>query len=394
MAGSQCISNNFCANISDDSSLTSEFWEAEDKTSAWVSSAFLLLFVVVGLPWNLLVIVTIVRQKLYTQPTILLLLILALNDALWCIVFMPFRLAVGIRGEFFFGGSDRVRCMNCGLGVLPTFFAYTSLFTILVMTLDRFLFIYRPLLYERVVTSGRMLLVMAALCIVAIVISILPLANFGQVTFCELFLFCYTLDFNNTSYFVFLVVMTAIPTILVIFFNVLLCCIVSKNIKAVYNVRSHDASGDFYSKMKKKRHQKQRHMIEVFGALLITYVLSWFLMVLVICITLSGTPVPRAFALVAHIVYLSQVAVHPILQTVLIKEVRVPISRVCSCYCKGVEVKSSSSCGAMYEGYGRGCNFLKVCNIALYHFQDSHNSSTSSHQVEVAETNMSTVASP
>ena len=47
-----------CANASD-SNVTSEVWLVEDRTSGLVTTVFLLLFLVIGLPWNLLVVVTI-----------------------------------------------------------------------------------------------------------------------------------------------------------------------------------------------------------------------------------------------------------------------------------------------------------------------------------------------
>ena len=63
-----------CSNASKDS-LSEVFVSGDVKKAYIVLSLVYLLFVVVGLPWNLLVIVTIVRQRLYTQPTILLLLL-------------------------------------------------------------------------------------------------------------------------------------------------------------------------------------------------------------------------------------------------------------------------------------------------------------------------------
>ena len=88
----------------------SDVWLVKDRVSGQVTAAFILLILVVGLPWNLLVVITIVKEKLYHQPTIALLLNLALNDAIMLIFMLPIEVATGFIGEFPLGNSDVMRC--------------------------------------------------------------------------------------------------------------------------------------------------------------------------------------------------------------------------------------------------------------------------------------------
>jgi hypothetical protein len=88
-----------CANASD-SNIT-VLWLVEDRVSGIVTATFLLLFLVIGLPWNLLVIATIVKQRLYTQPTIILLLSLASSDLVLLVLHLPLVMIVGFHGEFY-----------------------------------------------------------------------------------------------------------------------------------------------------------------------------------------------------------------------------------------------------------------------------------------------------
>ena len=59
-----------CQNASA-SNITRELWLVQDPVSGYCLP--LSLFFVTGLPWNLLVVWIIVKQKLYRQPTIILL---------------------------------------------------------------------------------------------------------------------------------------------------------------------------------------------------------------------------------------------------------------------------------------------------------------------------------
>jgi hypothetical protein len=113
----------------------------EDRVSGIVKSVFLLLFLVVGLPWNLLVIATIVKQRLYTQPTIILLLSLVITDLVLLVLHLPLVAIVGFHGEYLFGNSDNTRCRICGMtGAISVWFSLISIFTISIMSVDRFLF--------------------------------------------------------------------------------------------------------------------------------------------------------------------------------------------------------------------------------------------------------------
>ena len=47
-----------------------------------INAAFMLLFFLVGVPWNLLVIGVIVKKKLFTRPSVMLMLNLAIANLL------------------------------------------------------------------------------------------------------------------------------------------------------------------------------------------------------------------------------------------------------------------------------------------------------------------------
>ena len=230
-----------CANASD-SNATSELWQVESKTRGLVTAVILLVLVVVGLPWNLLVMVTILKNKLFKQPTILLLLNFIINDLL-LIVITGQEIATGFSGEFGLGlYSDSARCALCEFWVIDTIFVVMSLYTVLLISFDRFLFIYKPLKYERLVTSPRMLVVLIVLWIFCILLSLLPEFGFGVVIFSPELLTCTAIISGThvhlgTEYSLVILVIVILPLILLIFFNTWVIFIVQKNIRAIYKVR-------------------------------------------------------------------------------------------------------------------------------------------------------------
>ena len=101
------MENFSCSNASSDG-VTESYWslEGENAINGYVTASFLLVFILVGVPWNILVMVTIVKEQLYDQPSIILLLNLTITDILFLLFSTPASIAVGYAGEFILGSSD------------------------------------------------------------------------------------------------------------------------------------------------------------------------------------------------------------------------------------------------------------------------------------------------
>ena len=260
-----------CANASD-SSVTSELWLVEDRTSGLVTAVFLLLFLVIGLPWNLLVVVTIVKQKLYTQPTIILLLSLVITDLVLLVFHLPLVMVTGFSGEYVFGSSDSVRCSVCSnTGFVSVLCSVNATFTIALMSIDRFLFIYKPLHYDRYITKWRTVVAIAVAWLVAVAICVLPLIGFGDIIYTSRNFSCHI--YLGPKYGLFLLVLLCLAILPVIVLNAWVCCIVQRNIHAIYKVRqsmkisTSTEHSEAYRSVEKKRHEKERHLYLVFGAM-------------------------------------------------------------------------------------------------------------------------------
>ena len=401
-----------CENPGNDINTTSELWLLEDKTSAQVAASFLLLILVVGLPWNLLVVGIILKKKLYTQPTIILLLNLVLTDIFLLILQLPFQVWVGFNGEYKYGGTDSIRCEVCQYGVLIILFPLTSLYTISYMSFDRFMFIYRPLKYDRIVTRFRILLLLVLTWISATLIAALPLMGYGNFVFNRRHHTCFFNHSVTDGYYIIVLVTALLPVVPIVVFNTGLLCIVQKNITAIYGVsRSTSATSkstdedEFYKVMKKQRHQKELHLVWVFGGLLFCNLVTWLPIIVhdILLITHQDN-IPTRVSATIVVLFTSQTLAHPVVETLLIKEVREPCKRIlfycctklssndstaaptskpranrqtCCGYC-GDDAESSQSTGCS------GCGLIEVCSKAVMMNSDSHD--TSKAEVGKSET--------
>ncbi len=118
-------------------------------------AVFQIMLFSLGLPLNVLLLVAIVKEHLYRQPTIILLMNLAISDLLVLITVIPVDITVGIAGEYILGRTDAQRCLACYLGLVDIFISVVSIYTVSMMSFDRFIFIYKPLRYSKLITPLR-----------------------------------------------------------------------------------------------------------------------------------------------------------------------------------------------------------------------------------------------
>ncbi len=140
-----------------------------------------------------------------------------------------------------------------------------------------------------------------------------------------------------------------IPLIIFVVCNVWVIGIVLKNINARYKIRNCIPEGErdkFNDNIRKMRRNKMLHLFRVFGSLLISNAIAWLpTIVLVLHFFfvdgLQSVPIPVSSF--AHILFYSQVFIHPFLETALIKDVRNPARKmICFCCIKLKDECSSS----------------------------------------------------
>lgn len=346
----------FCLNATIETN-HEEVWSLNNqKTSGIVAATFVLLFIVLGLPWNIVVLVTAIKERLYHQPTIILLINLVVSDLILIILILPFEVVVGIAGEYIFGSNDAEKCQSCFMGLGNISCSLASVFTISMMSFDRFIFIYKPLRYNKIITPLRTLIAVFLAWVVTVIVTILPIFGVGNLNFFPPLLSC-IVDYSSLEegYFAILLVMVCVPLLICIVCNVLVIFIAIKNINAIYKVHNclqEDLQKKINDNIREIRRNKVLHLFRVFGGLLISNAISWLPMIILILYSLIKNDlmaVPASFITFTHIMYCSQVFLHPMIETAFIKEVRVPARKMLFCGCKHVMDGCSSNHDDFYK---------------------------------------------
>ena len=262
-------------------SLTPGVWTAPEQGDTnyqqIYSSPFLLIYISLGVPWNSLVIGTILWKRLHLKPTYIFLLNLALTDLLVCILFMPFDIISGIAREFIFGPSDYVRCQVCYTVVIITIvFLFVLTFTITSMSIDRVLYLKIPLTYEKHVTTFRATVAVILTWVTCIMIAIPPVFGFGDVFYSKDTGSCTLLLHNETSiaktiyYGLVLILISAISYTSTLVCNIWLLWIIRKSLS-----RKNRGKEVATATSKHQFNKQQIRLAQVFGAIFFANTALW-----------------------------------------------------------------------------------------------------------------------
>ena len=345
------------------SHVTSVRWQTTTPNSALATATVLFIYMVIGIPSNLLIIVSILWKKLYRQPTHILLLNLAINDLLMCCTYILINCVSAVSGEFIFGSNDITRCQVCKTGVIFVIFAHFNLYVLALLSLDRFLFIRLPFKYNRIVNIKTTLLTVICTWILCTLISIPPLFGFGEIRFTSIISTCslYFLDQTNLTrniyYEVFSIVQSfALPIPVLAVTNIWVLCIVQKQFKKIYKKTQkleENGNKDKYragiqQKLNKTKNKKQLRLVKIYGAILIANLVTWMPSVIntigIFVAIYRQVIIPNGFFVTNYLFFLSQVVIHPLLQAWLIPDIRKLFTNLCTkCLGKKTDPFANSS---------------------------------------------------
>ena len=289
-----------------------------------------MLIFLISVPWNLFVIVAIIVKKLYSQPVILPLLNLAITSLVLSVIVMPLNIVSGIAGEFIFGESDAVRCGVCRLGIALIILPWVSIHTLSLMSIDRFLYIQKPMRYSAIMTPCRMLAILVALWVICIALGLPPMFGYSEVIFSFEVAMCapFVVRENSRSsyiYLLFLIIEVTIPIVVLFVMYIWTVIIVKRSQRRVKEMKSALLVRSASQKRPKGRHSKrQLSMVNVVGAVFIANGVTWFPAIIVgfaaVAVGLEKM-YPFLFAIV-YLTFLAQTMVQPILEACLLRGIR------------------------------------------------------------------------
>ena len=325
-------------------SVTPEYWDSASISSDYSANStaiavILLLFLLVGLPANVVIIVSILHQKLYKEATHILLLNLAISDLLFCVLIIPINVAAGFAGGHIFGGSDYVRCQVCKTGVIFTALSVFSVNILGLISLDRFIFIKYPLRYHSLITPRRLVVVVLVTWLISIFEAILPLIGFGEVKYtysiatCTVFLLGEFRAVKNIYYAVLLIALNLIPISVIAVTNTWIVCIVRKQIHKVYRSRKSFSNKEerrvydkgLHKEIRKRRNKKQLALIKAFGAILIGNLIVWTPLVIHLIVVLSIPDInliPLGMYSFVYVTVILHSIIHPLIEGIFIPDIK------------------------------------------------------------------------
>ncbi|XP_011406138.1 PREDICTED: 5-hydroxytryptamine receptor 7-like [Amphimedon queenslandica] len=340
--------SNYTTNYTDFDCLKSEldpngitnrtFWSLRDTVvDGGIPSAVIQsLILAVALGWNLFIIVVfILKRELLKEPANILLFTLAIVDVLICLIVVPGPIVVtAANGEFVLGRNDQIRCAICDTqGFFFIFLTVLSVHTLALLSIDRCILLSNPMKYPRYRKVGLWVLFIVLVWLLCLIISMPPAFNvgFGQWEFNRNFGLCLP-RWIPPTYMGFVFLEGLIPITVIIITNIWTFKIILSFLKRK-QVRRRESRLTSLSRKESEAEvqikQQQKQLVQVFGALLIATIIAWvpLLTMLFVLIGTDGEGVPDWIYLVCWFFYLINPLVHPILESLFVKELRTRIDK-------------------------------------------------------------------
>ena len=340
-------------NLSRDS-ISEEYWSFRLLGEQYISSGIAMsvimtLMFIIGVTWNLIVIIIILVKRLCHIPSVLLLLDMAITDLLFCLLIMPFSIVTGFAGEYIFGNSDYTRCQACKFTQVFVILTIKTVFTLLLLTIDRLIYLKKPLRYHSLITAKKVIFLILLDWVVSLALALPPFFGFGDIA--------YDFKLNGICFSSYIGATTAAPSYAYIIFIMvfILPCVIAITVINVWTVgiiikyselKNRDTMEAFNTICREKKHLnfKQQFIIaRVFAAIIIVNFVVWLSQVLEIIIrSIQGTIPGPVEQITLFLLFMSQPVVHPILQALLVGKVRKALKHCCNIILKCRQWKHST----------------------------------------------------
>ena len=324
------------------------FWQISLRDGAPAVATVFAVYFLLAFSWNLFIIVTFLnKRKLLREPANILLLNLAIADLTVALTQMFFSMVTEAALEFIFGNSDVVRCGMCDFtGVFFMLLYGVSMHTLAALSFDRFLLLFKPFRYKKIMTQRNTIFIVVGIWLVSTFLALPPVIGFGQIEFNRRFGSCVPRfggmnirsGVQNFLYVAYVALESLFPIVTIIVCSFWTYRFINKFLRRNYRRRSFYSGRGRDSMMHQRQedsryHHQQQQLVKVFGALLVSNLISWFpvLCVVIAIGALKGEAerVPDAVYVVGWVCYLTAPVFHPIIESFFVKDMRLVV-------CKGI----------------------------------------------------------
>ena len=337
--------NCLSGNISSSTVTNQSFWMITLSDGAPAVATVFAIYFLLAFSWNLFIILTFLnKRKMLREAANILLLNLAIADLTVAMTQMIFSMVTEASEQFVFGRSDVVRCGMCNfVGVFFMLLYGVSMHTLAALSFDRFLLLYKPFRYKKIMTPRNTIVLVLIIWLIAAFLAIPPVVGFGQIEFNGRFGSCVPrfsgeneqTNLRNFYYVAYVALESLFPIITIAVCSFWTYRFVNKFLRRNYRRRSfynrRTSDGVVQQRQEDTRYHNQQHqLVKVFGALLVSNVVSWFpvlIVVVVIGILGSADSVPDEVYVIGWICFLTAPVFHPIIESFFVKDMRLVVCR-------------------------------------------------------------------
>ena len=289
-----------------------------------VIAAFHAIYDVIGLPGNLLVIVTIILESRFHVMRYILLASLALSDILLLVLVNSFRIESIAQEHWLYGQT------MCHLNVFfMRYFYINTILHLVAVSYDRYLAIVKsPLTYYGNITKTRVAL-MALIWIIPIPFSIGPLFGGGKYVYNPVVFYCEHSEIIRGKRGILPIATPTVPFLYIVFLNV---SVYKTARRQIYDMEVHvgghhdGAEGLQQQERISRRLRDRKAAVDV--AIIISAFLVCLLIVRITALCRQGIDVPAEAVHVTTCIYFLSTICNPIIYSIRKREFRKAVKKI------------------------------------------------------------------
>ena len=288
-----------------------------------VIAAFHAIYDVIGLPGNLLVIVTIIFESRFHVMRYILLASLALSDILLLVLVNSFRIESIAQEHWLYGQT------MCHLNVFfMRYFYINTILHLVAVSYDRYLAIVKsPLTYYGNITKTRVAL-MALIWIIPIPFSIGPFLGGGKYVYNPVVFYCEHSEIIRGKRGILPIATPTVPFLYIVFLNVSVYKTARRQIYDMeVHVRGHEGAGGLQQQERITRRLTDRKAA-VDVAIIISAFLVCLLIVRITALCRQGIDVPAEAVHVTTCIYFLSTICNPIIYSIRKREFRKAVKKI------------------------------------------------------------------
>lgn len=325
--------------IDDRKVFTPEYWDVEGDRY-YIQLVMLLIIFITGVPLNIWIIARIILKKLYSQPTYMLLLNLAVCDLLVC--FIPVLLNIIFEGlrSYSFGSTDYVRCQVCKIAVVYVILNYQTIFNLILISLDRLAYFKFSIKYDTMIRTKKVILAMIAIWLVSGLLGIPPLVGYGDIVFstaCGMIFITSPHRRRSIPYIAVGFATHIIGISILIVTNMWVLYVALKQIQKQKMTKPLPLKEGNYFERRISAYidvnttMKQIKLFQVFGGILLVHFITLIPAVVVVAMVIVSGHVPSLFYRVVLFSIFAAAPLHPLVEAFFTPELKTVFKRWCLC---------------------------------------------------------------